>query len=243
MSVRHSSGVSAPPSRLRSIRLAITIQRRSPTHRFRSHGGSWMRPAGLLALLALLAPVSAAAQSEAADMARGNAARTALDMPAALAAYTAAIAADSTNATAYWKGALTLIDMGKLTPDSVAEPGAGLALRARRGAGAARRRARPEERRRVLRPGQRHRTRRADQEPEGAGAAGGGDPAGRPDGHRARPVARRCLSRPGTLERRDHAPVEHGALLCQVVHGRERVRPGQLAQRADVPAARGDAQA
>lgn len=81
-----------------------------------------MRPAGLLALFAILAPVSAAAQSEAADMARGNAARAALDMPAALAAYTAAIAADSTNATAYWKGALTLIDMGKLTPDSVASP-------------------------------------------------------------------------------------------------------------------------
>ena len=112
------------------------------------------------------------------------------------------------------------IDMGKLTPDSVREPGARLALRARRGAGAARRRARPEERGRVLRPGQRHRTRRADQEPEGTGAAGGGDPAGRPDGHRARPVARRRLSRAGPLERRDHAPVERGALLRQVVHGR-----------------------
>ena len=80
-----------------------------------------MRPAGLLALL-ILAPVSAAAQSEAADMARGNAARTALDLPAALAAYTAAIAVDSIDATAYWKAALTLIDMGKLTPDSVASP-------------------------------------------------------------------------------------------------------------------------
>ena len=52
-------------------------------------------------------------------MARGNAARLALDPPAALAAYTAAIAADSMNGTAYWKAALTLLDMGKLTPDSV----------------------------------------------------------------------------------------------------------------------------
>ena len=81
-----------------------------------------MRPAGLLALFAVLAPVHAAAQTETADMARGNAARAALDMPAALTAYTEAIAIDSTNATAYWKGALTLIDMGKLTPDSVASP-------------------------------------------------------------------------------------------------------------------------
>ena len=52
----------------------------------------WMRPAGLLALLLLL-PGIAGAQTEAADMARGNAARLALDPPAALAAYTAAIAA------------------------------------------------------------------------------------------------------------------------------------------------------
>lgn len=81
-----------------------------------------MRPAGLLALLTALLPLSAGAQTEAADMARGNAARSTLDMPAALAAYMAAIAADSSNATAYWKGALTLIDMGKLTPDSVASP-------------------------------------------------------------------------------------------------------------------------
>ena len=81
-----------------------------------------MRPAGLLALFAVLAPVSTAAQTEAADMARGNAARTALDMPAALAAYTAAITAEPTDAPAYWKAALTLLDMGKLTPDSVASP-------------------------------------------------------------------------------------------------------------------------
>lgn len=81
-----------------------------------------MRLAGPLVMLALLAPHTMPAQTEAADMARGNAARAALDMPAALAAYTAAIAADSANATACWKGALTLIDMGKLTPDSVASP-------------------------------------------------------------------------------------------------------------------------
>ena len=81
-----------------------------------------MRHAGLLAFVACLMPALAAAQTEAADMARGNAARDALDPKAALAAYTAAIAADSMNGTAYWKAALTLIDMGKLTPDSVASP-------------------------------------------------------------------------------------------------------------------------
>lgn len=81
-----------------------------------------MRTASSLALLCLAAPLAAAAQTEAADMARGNAARTALDMPAALAAYEAAIAADSMNAQAYWKASLTLIDMGKLTPDSVPSP-------------------------------------------------------------------------------------------------------------------------
>ena len=80
-----------------------------------------MRPASPLALLLLL-PGLAGAQTEAADMTRGNAARLALDPPAALAAYTAAIAVDSMNGTAYWKAALTLVDMGKLTPDSVPSP-------------------------------------------------------------------------------------------------------------------------
>ena len=81
-----------------------------------------MRPAALLALITVLAPARATAQTEAADMARGDAARAALDPPAALSAYEAAIAADSANGTAYWKAALTLIDMGKLTPDSVPSP-------------------------------------------------------------------------------------------------------------------------
>jgi regulator of microtubule dynamics protein 3 len=81
-----------------------------------------MRPAGLITLLALAAATPAAAQTEAADMARGNAAYAALDMPGALAGYRAAIAADSMNATAYWKAALTLLDMGKLTPDSIPSP-------------------------------------------------------------------------------------------------------------------------
>ena len=79
-----------------------------------------MRPVGLLALLVALAPVSSAAQTEAADMARGNAARTALDMPAALAAYTAAITVEPTDAPAYWKAALTLLDM-YLTPKVIAD--------------------------------------------------------------------------------------------------------------------------
>ena len=77
-----------------------------------------MRPARLLALLLLL-PGTAGAQTQAADMARGNAARLSPRPPAALAAYTAAIAADSMNGTAYWKAALTLLDMGELAPDSV----------------------------------------------------------------------------------------------------------------------------
>lgn len=81
-----------------------------------------MHPAGPLAFLALLAVAPLAAQTEAADLARGDAARAALDPPEALAAYTAAIAADSSDGTAYWKAALTLIDMGKLTPDSVPSP-------------------------------------------------------------------------------------------------------------------------
>lgn len=80
-----------------------------------------MRAASPLALLLSL-PGIAGAQTEAADMTRGNAARLALDPPAALAAYTAAIAVDSMNGTAYWKAALTLVDMGKLTPDSVPSP-------------------------------------------------------------------------------------------------------------------------
>ena len=81
-----------------------------------------MRPAGLLALFAMFAASPGAAQTASADIARGDAARAALDPPAALAAYKAAIAADSMNGTAYWKAALTLIDMGKLTPDSVPSP-------------------------------------------------------------------------------------------------------------------------
>ncbi len=82
-----------------------------------------MRPAGLLLVLfAILAVAPAAAQSEAADLARGDSARAALEPAAALAAYEAAIAADSTDGTAYWKAALTLLDIGKLTPDSVVSP-------------------------------------------------------------------------------------------------------------------------
>jgi FimV-like protein len=81
-----------------------------------------MRSAGLLVVLAGLAAGPVAAQSAAADVARGDAARTALDPPAALAAYKAAIRADAMDGEAHWKAALTLIDMGKLTPDSVVSP-------------------------------------------------------------------------------------------------------------------------
>ena len=76
----------------------------------------------LLAFVTLCVPAAVMAQSAATDLARGDAARAALDPPAALSAYMAAIAADSSNGTAYWKAALTLLDMGKLTPDSVPSP-------------------------------------------------------------------------------------------------------------------------
>ena len=73
----------------------------------------------------------------------------------ALRHYEAALAVDSTNYEANWRAALTLLDMGKQTPDSVKSRGARLALRARRGAGAARRGARAERDRRPVRPGRR----------------------------------------------------------------------------------------
>ncbi len=75
----------------------------------------------LCLLLGSVAPLVAQSAASA-DVARGNAARAALDMPAALTAYNDAIKADSSDGEAYWKASLTLVDMGKLTPDSVKSP-------------------------------------------------------------------------------------------------------------------------
>jgi tetratricopeptide (TPR) repeat protein len=52
-------------------------------------------------------------------VARGDSSRNRFDLPAALAAYDAALALDSLHYPANWKAALTLVDIGKETPDSV----------------------------------------------------------------------------------------------------------------------------
>jgi tetratricopeptide (TPR) repeat protein len=52
-------------------------------------------------------------------VARGDAARDRFDLQAALAAYDSALAVDSLDYPANWKAALTLVDIGKETPDSV----------------------------------------------------------------------------------------------------------------------------
>jgi tetratricopeptide (TPR) repeat protein len=57
--------------------------------------------------------------SAAALVARGDSARDRFDLKAALAAYDAALAVDSLDYPANWKAALTLVDIGKETPDSV----------------------------------------------------------------------------------------------------------------------------
>jgi tetratricopeptide (TPR) repeat protein len=75
-----------------------------------------------VAVVLFLAPSTVRAQSAADLVARGQAARDARDLPAALAAFEAALAVDSLDAAANWKAALTLVDMGKVTPDSVKDP-------------------------------------------------------------------------------------------------------------------------
>lgn len=75
-----------------------------------------------LALLSAAALVLAAAPLRAQDaaehVAAGEAARAALDLPAALAHFEAALAADSMDYAANWLAAITLIDIGKQTPDA-----------------------------------------------------------------------------------------------------------------------------
>jgi tetratricopeptide (TPR) repeat protein len=80
----------------------------------------------LLALSLAVPALPLAAQSAgapvAAFVARGDSARDRFDLNAALAAYDAALAADSLDYAANWKGALTLVDIGKETPDSIPDP-------------------------------------------------------------------------------------------------------------------------
>jgi tetratricopeptide (TPR) repeat protein len=84
-----------------------------------------MRVWFLLALAAGPLATSLAAQSAAgraspaALVARGDSARNRFDLQAALDAYDAVLAIDSLDYAANWKAALTLVDIGKETPDSI----------------------------------------------------------------------------------------------------------------------------
>ena len=82
-----------------------------------------MRARLLSILLAGLPVVPLAAQSAhapvAALVARGDSLRDRFELEAALAAYDEALAADSLDYAANWKGALTLVDIGKRVPDSI----------------------------------------------------------------------------------------------------------------------------
>jgi tetratricopeptide (TPR) repeat protein len=87
-----------------------------------------MRPWFLLALAAGPLATRLAAQSApgtvtaSALVARGDSARNRFELQAALTAYDAALARDSMDYAANWKAALTLVDIGKETPDSVRDP-------------------------------------------------------------------------------------------------------------------------
>jgi tetratricopeptide (TPR) repeat protein len=76
------------------------------------------RPLSLVLVL-LCAPMALPAQSAPDAIARGDAARDRFQPEAALVAYEEALAADSLDYEANWKAALTLVDLGARTPDSV----------------------------------------------------------------------------------------------------------------------------
>ncbi|HET8650119.1 MAG TPA: tetratricopeptide repeat protein [Gemmatimonadales bacterium] len=80
-----------------------------------------MRLAGLI-LAAALAAGPAAAQTAADHIAMARSAAEARDPATALQHYQAAIALDSNNYEANWRGAIALIDMGKQIPDSIKSP-------------------------------------------------------------------------------------------------------------------------
>ena len=87
-----------------------------------------MRPWFLLALAAgplatrLVAQDAPGTVAASALVARGDSARNRFELQAALTAYDAALARDSMDYAANWKAALTLVDIGKDTPDSVRDP-------------------------------------------------------------------------------------------------------------------------
>ena len=87
-----------------------------------------MRPWFLLALAAgplatrLVAQDAPGTVAASALVARGDSARNRFELQAALTAYDAALARDSMDYAANWKAALTLVDIGKETPDSVRDP-------------------------------------------------------------------------------------------------------------------------
>lgn len=84
-----------------------------------------MRTGALIIAAALAVPLHTApaeAQGVDAQVTLGEAARAARDPNAALTHFRAALAIDSTNYAANWEGALSLIDIGKETPDSVDSP-------------------------------------------------------------------------------------------------------------------------
>ena len=62
---------------------------------------------------------AASGASPAALVARGDSARNRFELQAALDAYDEALAIDSLDYAANWKAALTLVDIGKETPDSI----------------------------------------------------------------------------------------------------------------------------
>ena len=78
-----------------------------------------MRFAGILMAAVLAAPAAAYAQSAADHIAMARSATEARDPAAALQHYKEALALDSMNYEANWRGALTLIDLGKQIPDTV----------------------------------------------------------------------------------------------------------------------------
>ena len=87
-----------------------------------------MRPWFLLAFAAgplatrLVAQDAPGTATASALVARGDSARNRFELQAALTAYDAALAQDSMDYAANWKAALTLVDIGKATPDSVRDP-------------------------------------------------------------------------------------------------------------------------
>ncbi len=74
-----------------------------------------------IALLCLAAAVPLTAQGPADHVAMGKAANDAHDPATALLHFQAALAQDSTDYDANWRGALTLLDLGDLSPDSLKE--------------------------------------------------------------------------------------------------------------------------